>query len=148
MGKSIAELMSALPPERRKTIESKAQKYADNMIAQADSLEVLRKAVGQTQAQIAKTLGIQQNAVSQLEKRTDIYVSTLQRYVNALGMDLEITLLSKEGKRIPLPNFHPWTDMAPADAPALGKLPLKAQKRNAATAKTVAATTTKKKTTA
>lgn len=115
MGKSIDELISSMPAARRELIESSAQQMAGDMIAEADSLEVLRKACGLTQAEVAKILGVQQNAVSQLENRTEIYVSTLQKFVKALGMDLEIALLSKDGRRIPLPNFHPWKALEVGD---------------------------------
>lgn len=114
MAKSIDEVINSMPPERRELIETSAQKMANDMIADADSLEVLRKACGLTQTEVARTLGVQQNAVSQLESRTDIYVSTLQKYVKALGMDLEIALVRKDGGRIPLPNFHPWKQVEAA----------------------------------
>jgi DNA-binding XRE family transcriptional regulator len=118
MGKSIDELISSMPAERRELIETSALQIANDMIAQADSLEVLRKACGLTQAEVARILGVQQNAVSQLENRTDIYISTLQKFIKALGMDLEILLVSKDGRRIPLPNFHPWKEVSAKVAPA------------------------------
>ncbi|PHV08583.1 transcriptional regulator [Janthinobacterium sp. BJB412] len=108
MGRSIRDVIARLPDERKAKVEASAQQKAKEMIAEANSLNALRKALGETQVQVGKTLGIQQNAVSQLEKRTDIYVSTLQKYVKALGMELEITLVNKNGTRIPLPNFRPW----------------------------------------
>ena len=117
MGKSIRELIDQLPTSRKAKVEAKAQQRAADMIAEADSLESMRKAVNKTQVQVAKELGIGQNAVSQLESRTEIYVSTLRRYVQALGLDLEIALLTKEGERIALSNFHPWTDEPAIDVP-------------------------------
>ena len=108
MGKSIRELVAALPQGRREKVKADAHRMAAEMIAESDSLEALRKAHGKTQAQVAETLGIKQNAVSQLESRTDLYISTLKRYVGALGVELEISLKTKKGVRIPLPNFRPW----------------------------------------
>ena len=108
MGKSIRELVAALPQGRREKVKADAQRMAAEMIADSGSLEALRKAHGKTQAQVAETLGIKQNAVSQLESRTDLYISTLKRYVGALGVELEISLKTKKGVRIPLPNFRPW----------------------------------------
>lgn len=118
MGKSITELIDALPTERKARVEASAQRMADEMIAESESLNVLRKALGQTQTQVAQALGIKQNAVSQLESRTEIYVSTLKKYVKALGMELEFTLKTKAGVRIALANFHPWDEAEPALIPA------------------------------
>ncbi|MCX7294710.1 hypothetical protein [Janthinobacterium sp.] len=53
----------------------------------------------------ARELGIQQHAVSQLEKRTDTYVSTLRRFLQSLGMTLELSVVAQNGVRIELQNF-------------------------------------------
>ena len=108
MGKSINEIIATLPADRQKKIEENAKQKALEMIAQAESIDVFRKALGQTQAQVARQMGIKQNAVSQLEKRSDMYLSTLQKYVRSLGMSLELSLITKQGYRIELNNFHPW----------------------------------------
>ena len=113
MGKSIQHLIDELPAARKTKVEAEAARMAADMIAEADTLERMRKAVGKTQVEVAKKLGIGQNAVSQLESRTEIYMSTLRRYVEALGLHLQIALLTKDGERIELPNFHPWGDTPP-----------------------------------
>jgi transcriptional regulator with XRE-family HTH domain len=90
------------------------------MIAHATTLTDFRKAVGKTQVEVAKELGIKQNAVSQLEQRSDTYVSTLRRFLQSLGLTLELSVVSKNGTRINLPNFHPWREVdlnIPASAP-------------------------------
>ena len=119
MGKSIQQLIDQLPADRKATVEANAQRMAAEMIAEADSLADMRKAVGKTQADLGKTLGIKQNAVSQLESRAEMYVSTLRKYVEALGMKLQISLLTNNGERIDIPNFHPWDNstMSATDAP-------------------------------
>ena len=53
-------------------------------------LHALRQARQLTQESLAKTLGSQQALVSKLERRADMYVSTLRRYIEALGGQLEI----------------------------------------------------------
>jgi transcriptional regulator with XRE-family HTH domain len=83
------------------------------MIRHAESLAALRKASGQTQADVAQTLGIGQNAVSQLESRTDLYLSTLNKYVGALGLQLELALVTPEGDRVALSSFRPWDQGEP-----------------------------------
>jgi transcriptional regulator with XRE-family HTH domain len=118
MGRSIQDVIADLPDEQKAKIEASAQQKAKEMIAEAKTLNALRKALGETQVQVGKTLGIQQNAVSQLEKRTDLYLSTLQKYVKALGMELEITLVHKNGTRTPLPNFRPWEACPSLDTPS------------------------------
>ena len=55
------------------------------------TLEELRKARALSQEQIAATLEVGQPAVAKLEKRADMHVSNLRRYVEALGGTLEIT---------------------------------------------------------
>ena len=50
-----------------------------------------------TQVHLAKILGVNQAAVSKLERRTDMYVSTLQDFVRAMGGELKITARFPEG---------------------------------------------------
>jgi hypothetical protein len=64
--------------------------------------------VGKTQVEVAQKLGIKQHAISQLESRADLYVSTLDKYVRALGHKLELALITADGERVELPNLHPW----------------------------------------
>jgi predicted transcriptional regulator len=58
---------------------------------EAMTLEELRKARSLSQEDIATTLTVGQPAVAKLEKRTDMHVSNLRRYIEALGGTLEIT---------------------------------------------------------
>ena len=61
------------------------------MLREAMTLEELRKARALSQEDIATTLTVGQSAVAKLEKRTDMHVSNLRRYIEALGGTLEIT---------------------------------------------------------
>lgn len=108
MGRNIDDIIEALPKGRRDRINVKAETLAQEMIRNADSLIAFRKAAGKTQAEVGKVLGIGQNAVSQLENRADLYVSTLSKYVGALGMKLELSLRTTTGELVELANFHPW----------------------------------------
>ena len=78
---------------------------AGEMIAHADSLGAVRKAVSKTQSQLGAELGMPQNAISQLEKRSDLLVSTLARYVDALGAQLDLIVRMKDGTEIILEGF-------------------------------------------
>lgn len=102
MGRRINEIIAKLPKERQKRIAKKANKMAGEMLAHADSLRVVRKALSKTQSKIGADLGLSQNAVSQLEGRSDLLLSTLRRYVRALGADLDLVVRMKDGSQVVL----------------------------------------------
>lgn len=102
MGRKIDDVIAGLPKSRRDRIEMKADGMAREMIAYADSLGVVRRALSKTQSRIGEDLGLAQNAVSQLERRTDLLLSTLRRYVRALGADLDLVVRLKDGSSIVL----------------------------------------------
>ncbi|AYM75813.1 hypothetical protein D9M09_08395 [Janthinobacterium agaricidamnosum] len=105
MGRNLNDVIHSLPAERQAKIAALSQEKMQEMIAHAATLTDFRKAVGKTQAEVARELGIQQHAVSQLEKRTDTYVSTLRRFLQSLGMTLELSVVAQNGVRIELQNF-------------------------------------------
>ena len=102
MGRRIDEIIGKLPKQRRKRVAKRADEMARDMVAHADSLRVVRQALGRTQAEIGEGLGLSQNAVSQLEGRSDLLLSTLRRYVKALGADLDIVVRMKDGSTVVL----------------------------------------------
>lgn len=63
---------------------------AQRLIAEEMTLRDLRKARNQTQARVAKELGINQENVSRLEQRSDLLLSTLSGYVEAMGGKLSL----------------------------------------------------------
>ena len=107
MGRNIEEIIAALPKRRRERINRSARKMAGEMVAYADSLAAVRKAFRKTQVQIGEGLGLPQNAVSQLERRRDMRISTLVRYVGALGGELDFVIRLKNGSEVVwTPPFH------------------------------------------
>jgi transcriptional regulator with XRE-family HTH domain len=102
MGRRIDEVIAKLPKERRQRVAKKASVMAKEMISYADSLGMVRKALSRTQSQMGEELGLPQNAVSQLEGRSDLLLSTLRRYVNALGADLDLVVRMKDGSQVVL----------------------------------------------
>lgn len=68
-----------------------------------DALELseLRKSLGVTQAQVASILGKSQGNVSELERRDDVYLSSLREYIEALGGELEVSAVF-DGQRTPI----------------------------------------------
>src|SRR5258708_20087238 len=83
---NVNEIIRKLSPAKRKKVEDRATA----LIAEEMSLRDLRKARKLTQARVAKTLGITQDSVSRLEKRTDLLLSTLRKTVKAMGGDVRI----------------------------------------------------------
>lgn len=102
MGRRLNDVIAKLPKARQKRISKRAAVMANEMIAHADSLSVVRKALSKTQTKIGEDLGLSQNAVSQLEGRSDLLLSTLRRYVQALGADLDLVVRMKDGSRVVL----------------------------------------------
>ena len=83
---TLREELESLPEDRRKRIE----KAADALIAEEMTLRDLRRARDQTQARVAERLGINQENVSRLEQRSDLLISTLSGYVEAMGGKLNL----------------------------------------------------------
>ena len=75
-----------LRPTQRKKVEARAAQ----LIAEEMTLRQLRHARKLTQVRIAKTLGITQDSVSRLEKRSDLLLSTLRKTVKAMGGNLSL----------------------------------------------------------
>ena len=86
MGRNLEEILAALPEARRWKVEARAKE----LIAEELSLQDLRKALSQTQVRLAKKLGVGQDSVSRIEQRTDMLLSTLHSYVNAMGGELHL----------------------------------------------------------
>jgi predicted transcriptional regulator len=75
-----------VPAKRLAEIEALAKHHANEL-----SLRELREMTGKTQVQLAQVTHIAQSELSRLERRDDCLVSTLRRYVEALGGELEVT---------------------------------------------------------
>lgn len=83
---SLEQVMQEFSPEDRAEIEARAAV----LIAEEMSLQELRRARKLTQARMAKTLKVGQESISRLEKRTDLHISTLRHYVEAMGGSLSL----------------------------------------------------------
>src|SRR5690242_4445938 len=86
-------------PESRQYMEEE-----DRRIQRETTLWELRKAREMTQADLAESLGTTQSAVSRIEHQTDLYLSTLRRYVEALGGTLEVCGVFPDA-RVPIASF-------------------------------------------
>jgi uncharacterized protein (DUF4415 family) len=95
----FSELTKSFAPERRARAAAKAAELREEM-----TLEELRRARSLSQEEMATTLDVGQPAVAKLEKRADMHVSNLRRYIEALGGTLEITALFPDASVV-LPNI-------------------------------------------
>ena len=86
--KTIDQIIKKLPAERRARIAARA----DALIAEEIALQHLRKARRLTQERMAQLLGIGQDSVSRLESRSDLLLSTLKSYVEAMGGSLKLVV--------------------------------------------------------
>src|SRR5438876_9084882 len=82
---SFAELRARMTPAARARAEAEALRLEGEM-----DLAEVRRAMKLSQDEIAQTLQIGQGSVAKIEKRTDMYVSTLRRFIEAMGGELEI----------------------------------------------------------
>ena len=92
MARNFRELEAKMSPESRERSRVLYEKYRAEM-----PVHLLRVAREMTQVHLAKILGVNQAAVSKLERRADMYVSTLQNFVKAMGGELKITARFPEG---------------------------------------------------
>jgi transcriptional regulator with XRE-family HTH domain len=92
MAKNFSTLREKMFPESRKRSHALAAKYRAEM-----PLNELREALEITQVHLARILRVNQAAVSKMERRTDMYVSTLQDFIKAMGGELKITAKFPDG---------------------------------------------------
>ena len=86
MGLKVEDIIAGLDPARRRKVEE----MSAQLIAEEMTLRELRKARQLTQVRVARKLGINQDAVSRLEQRSDLLLSTLRRTVEAMGGSLSL----------------------------------------------------------
>ena len=92
MSKNFSTLREKMSPASRERSRNFAAKYRAEM-----PLAELREAQEMTQALLARILGVNQAAVSKMERRADMYVSTLQGFIKAIGGELKITVKFPDG---------------------------------------------------
>jgi predicted XRE-type DNA-binding protein len=93
MAKQWTDIRKTLSPEAEARIRQSVEEAAIVM-----RLYQLREARNLTQVNLANVLEVNQGAVSRLEKRTDMYVSTLRSYIQAMGGRLQVKAIFPEGE--------------------------------------------------
>jgi transcriptional regulator with XRE-family HTH domain len=100
MAKSFHELRSKMSPSGKAASAAQHARLTREL-----SLQELRKARELTQTSIAAELEIAQGDVSKLERRTDMYISTLANYLHAVGAELEIRAVFPDGHAVKITQF-------------------------------------------
>jgi len=111
---TLKDMLKELTPVQRKKVDSRAAQ----LIAEELSLRDLRRAHRLTQQRMAKALSIGQDGVSRLEQRSDLLLSTLRSYIEAMGGRL--TLLAEFPDRRPV-RLAGIADMGQEKAQSVGK---------------------------
>ena len=124
---TLAEKMSRLPESRRKAIDEQSE----ILIAEEMPLQAIRRARQMTQATVAEELGINQENVSRLERRSDFLISSLRNYLEAMGGELRLVVDFPNRPSIAIAGISdlesyasdPEFDEAPFDGAAVGSEP-------------------------
>ena len=95
MGRSLEDVLAALPAERRARVEERSAE----LHTEIEGLKALRKLAQRSQEQVAQSLGVKQPGIAKIERQTDLYLSTLRRFVEAAGGTLELRV-SLPGKGV------------------------------------------------
>lgn len=98
---TLQEKIAGLPASRRARVGARTTE----LIAEENALRQLREAHQKTQTKVAKKLGIGQDSVSRLEKRSDMLISTLRDYVAALGGKMRLVVEFQDQPPIELENL-------------------------------------------
>ncbi|MEK6789042.1 MAG: XRE family transcriptional regulator [Pseudomonadota bacterium] len=99
MANQFAVLREQMSPESQARAEAKAQ----TMLAEMP-LNELRQARGLSQKMLAELLHVQQPSIAKLERRTDMYLSTLRSHIEAMGGQLEVVARFPDGA-VKISNF-------------------------------------------
>jgi DNA-binding XRE family transcriptional regulator len=93
MAKKFSELRKKMSPESQEKAKAKTRVMLSEM-----ALDELREARRLTQEQLAERLHVKQPAVAKIERRADMYLSTMRGVIKAMGGQMEILAVFPEGK--------------------------------------------------
>jgi DNA-binding XRE family transcriptional regulator len=99
VAKNFSDLRAQMSPESRARAEAKAEVMLAEM-----PLNELRQARGLSQKMLAEVLHVQQPSIAKIEKRTDMYLSTLRSHIEAMGGELEVVARFPDGS-VKISNF-------------------------------------------
>jgi ribosome-binding protein aMBF1 (putative translation factor) len=107
MAKKFSDLRAKMKPDAQK----RAASIAQTMLAEMP-LNELRQARGLSQKMLAEVLKVQQPSIAKIEKRTDMYLSTLRSHIEAMGGELDVVARFPDGA-VKISNFSDLGKAAP-----------------------------------
>lgn len=99
MARKFSELRARMSPEARARADARAREMLAEM-----PLNELRQARGLSQKMLAELLHVRQPAIAKMEKRTDMYISTLRSHIEAMGGELDVVARFPDGT-VKITNF-------------------------------------------
>lgn len=91
------DIKARVKPETRNRIESEARRLSGEL-----HLSQLRKAKGLTQEAMAELLGVSQAEVSKMERRSELYIGTLKKFIEAMDGELVLAARFQDGIEVPI----------------------------------------------
>lgn len=104
--RTFAELRARMSPEAQAKAAAEAERLGEEM-----DLAEVRRALKLSQEEIGQTLQLTQGSVAKIEKRADMYVGTLRRFIEAMGGELEI-VARFSGHTVKIKNFSDLSEKA------------------------------------
>ena len=92
-----SDIKARIKPATRARIEAEGRSLSDDL-----HLSQLRKARGLTQETMAELLGVSQAEVSKMERRTELYIGTLRKFIEAMNGELVLAARFPDGVEIPI----------------------------------------------
>lgn len=103
-----AELRGQMSPESQREVQERAERTLRH-------LDEIRRARGMTQVTLASAMGVKQAQITKVGHQADLYVSTLRRFIEAMGGELEIVARFPDGEAMGVTLAEPHEE---ADTPA------------------------------
>ena len=100
MAKKFSQLRAEMSPERQERVKARTESLLQEM-----ALSELRRARQMSQAELAQVLGIRQPSIADMEKRTDMYISTLRGLIEGMGGELDIIARFPGQQEVRIKNF-------------------------------------------
>jgi len=110
MARTLDDFIASLPEEEQQAIHQETER----LIAEEMTLRALRQARARSQEEVGHLLHIKQAAVSRLERRTDMYVSTLRAFIEAMGGELDIIARFPDHTSVRINQFEELGEATPA----------------------------------
>jgi len=86
MARTLEDVIAGMPAESQVRIAARSAE----LHTEVEGLKALRKLAQRSQEEVAQSLGIKQPGIAKIERQTDLYLSTLRRFVEAAGGTLEL----------------------------------------------------------